>query len=409
MRNCSINPIKNPIFHGVLTALFLSGSIYLEHFEITLCFLNTFLGIIALWLWLQGDRKAQFFIGFFTGILWFYWIGFSFRFTELPFLTYVAAPLSGVVLGIIFYFVFYINNIFLRALLIWIAFDIIEPFGFEWFKPELIFVNSYIGTGLWQFLAIILAVLAFIKADDSRLKAIAVLPLLLMALHINSEKIKEPDLKIKLAQLEIDQNKKWKPKYKKGYVLDAVKKIKEAKKEGYDMIILPETSMPITLNLDKPLLRLLRNLSSNIAIVVGALKLEKRQMYNSTYIFHKGNLTVADKVFLVPFGETIPLPKWMGGWINDLFFEGANDFETAEKPTDFQIGSEVFRNGICFEGTKKEMFKNMGSYMVVTSNNAWFAPSIEPTMQKLVMKLYGERYGVKIFHSSNMSRSEVIN
>ncbi|MCV6609061.1 MAG: apolipoprotein N-acyltransferase [Campylobacterales bacterium] len=409
MRDCIINRLKNQPLYAFVTASSLSLFIYLEHFGISNYLINTLFGIFGIYLWINGERKTQFMIGFLIGIFWLYWVGFSFRFTQMPFLMYLTPLLSGLLYGGIFYVVFYIKNLIYRMFAIWIGFTFITPFGFEWFKPELILLNSYIANDTFRFLSILIAITLFSNLKEKNIWKIAPIPFFLFAINYNPVNLPNADLKIKLTELTIDQNKKWKPQYKSTFVYDGLERIIKGKEEGYDLIVLPETSFPITLNLDKPLLEILKKHSHDISIIVGALKLENKRVYNSTYLFEKGKMTIADKVHLVPFGETIPLPKWLGGWINDLFFEGSNDFETATKPTDFQIGKYKFRNGICYEGTKEEMFQTSPPFMIVTSNNGWFTPSIEPTLQKLLMKHLGNKYGVKVYHSSNMSPSEIIN
>ncbi|MCF6254557.1 MAG: DUF5718 family protein [Thiomicrorhabdus sp.] len=46
--------------------------------------------------------------------------------------------------------------------------------------------------------------------------------------------------------------------------------------------------------------------------------------------------------------------------------------------------------------------------MIVLSNNGWFTPSIEPTLQKLLLIYYNKKYDTTIYHSVNMSPSFVI-
>ena len=37
--------------------------------------------------------------------------------------------------------------------------------------------------------------------------------------------------------------------------------------------------------------------------------------------------------------------------------------------------------------------------MIVISNNAWFTPSIEPILQKQLLRYYAKKYGISIYHS----------
>ena len=111
---------------------------------------------------------------------------------------------------------------------------------------------------------------------------------------------------------------------------------------------------------------------------------------------------------LVPFGEYIPLPKFIRDFINEKFFAGASDFKTAKKPTDFNIKGIKFRNAVCYEATTDTIYEGDVKYVIATSNNAWFAPSIEPTLQRLLMKYYAKKYLVIIFHSANYKGSGII-
>jgi apolipoprotein N-acyltransferase len=127
-----------------------------------------------------------------------------------------------------------------------------------------------------------------------------------------------------------------------------------------------------------------------------------------TYLFDNGKIAIAKKLVLVPFGEYIPLPKFAQKFINDTFFSGASDFETADKPTDFTIKGVKFRNAICYEATCAEIYKGDVHYVIATSNNAWFAPSIEPILQRLLMEYYARKNGVTIYHAANYKGSGVI-
>jgi apolipoprotein N-acyltransferase len=131
-------------------------------------------------------------------------------------------------------------------------------------------------------------------------------------------------------------------------------------------------------------------------------------MYNSSFFFKDGELEIADKVVLVPFGERIPLPKWAVTLINDIFFDGAEDFRGAKKVSDFEIENYTFRSAVCYEATTDRLFENSPKYMIVISNNAWFTPSIQPTLQKLLLRLYARKYETIIFHSANSGISGII-
>ena len=107
------------------------------------------------------------------------------------------------------------------------------------------------------------------------------------------------------------------------------------------------------------------------------------------------------KVVLVPFGEAVPLPHWMARWIDDLFFDGASDYVTARTPSDFTMLGRTWRNAICYEATSDRLYKGNPKQMVAISNNAWFTPSIQPDLQRLLMQLQADRHNTVILHTTN--------
>jgi len=162
------------------------------------------------------------------------------------------------------------------------------------------------------------------------------------------------------------------------------------------------------MNKTPKLMQELKKASKKITIIAGALLSENNLNYNVTYMFHNGKYEVAKKLILVPFGEYIPLPKFAQKIINNTFFQGGSDFVTAKKPTDFIIKGVKFRNAICYEATCKELYTGDVKYMIAISNNAWFTPSIEPTLQKLLLEYYGRKNGVTIYHAANVRGTGII-
>ncbi|GHV02614.1 apolipoprotein N-acyltransferase [Campylobacterota bacterium] len=374
---------------------------------------NTIFALAGVALWLMAGRKEALLVGFFTGVFWFWWVGLSFRFTPYPFLAPIAALAIALMYGLFFWLIAFLP-LWGRAAAIAFGFLIVEPFGFAWFKPELLLINTIFSAHKAAFFCVVGAVALLVYLRKSPLPKRYILPLaailLIAAVFLPIPSAPPPlAMRIYLANTNISQDRKWQPNEIYSESINAIKTIDSAIDEGYDLIVLPEAAFALFLNEEKSLLNALLDRSYDIAIITGALRIKDRLPYNSQYIFYRGKYEIADKVFLVPFGEASPLPKWAGRFINNLFFEGAVDYETAKKPTDFTINGSIFRAAICYEAAIEAMHKNSPGYMIAISNNGWFVPSIEPTMQKLLIKLYAKRYGTTVFHASNESQSEVIN
>jgi len=390
---------------GLLTATLFSGFIYFEYFGLTNYLINSIFGIAAFYLLLTIPKKAVLVAGFFIGLFWFYWIGYSFKYTGVGYITPFVTFGFGIIYTLFFSPLAFTNKSYMRATFLF-ALSFFEPFSFNWMKFELLFTQSYFGVQKWQ-LALILVALVVAIELPKKYKALA-LAFLVGAIDFSQTKVTPPPLKIKLVQTHILQQEKWLLKNQYSIVQQNFQAIKKAIKQHYDLVVLPESTFPLYLNTQPQLIALLKELSLKIAIVTGALYYENGKNYNVSYFFEDGKMQIAKKMVLVPFGEYIPLPKFMQKIINDFFFNGEADFSHANNPTDFIIKGTKFRNAICYEATTDAIFKGDVKYVIAISNNGWFVPSIEPTLQNLLMKFYSKKYGVMIYHSANAEGGGVI-
>ena len=390
---------------ATIIALLFSSFIYLEHFGYTLKLLNTFTALTALALLIYATKRTILITGFMIGLLWFYWIGYSFKYQGVGFMEPIITIGFGFVYLLFFGVLALTNKIYIRALLLF-GLSFVEPFDWNWMQIELLFVESYIGIFKYQLVLVLIA----ISLPHYLKQPFKFLPLLLISLayNYNPPIQEESKLKIKLVQTDIKQDKKWLQKTLKPTLQTIRDEINSAVKNNYDVVVLPESVFPFFMNRNKILLAKILEYSYDITIVAGSLVHENGNSYNVTYMMQDGKYTVAKKLVLVPFGEYIPLPKFAQKIINDTFFSGQSDFLTADKPTDFTIKGETFRNAICYEATCQEIYEGDVKFVIATSNNAWFAPSIEPTLQNLLMRYYARKNGVTIYHSANYKGTGVV-
>ncbi|MDF1881808.1 apolipoprotein N-acyltransferase [Sulfurimonas sp. MAG313] len=388
-----------------ILALCFSLFIYLFHFGFELYALNTVLGLYAFYLLLLSNRKTLLFAGFFIGLLWFYWIGFSFIYYNLAWVV----PLNALGFALIYAFIFWIvswpSNVFLRALMLFLL-SLFEPFDFNWLQPELLFIHSYLGVEKWHYALILLTLSLFIFIKNS--KRYLALILLLPVLSFSQGKEQKLPLNIELIQTHLEQDIKWNPSYTNSIIQSNLEHIDKAIEKGVQLVILPESAFPLFLNHHSDLLKQLKEKSQKISIVTGSLYAQDGHNFNATYFFEKGKLTLAKKMILVPFGEYIPLPSFLAKPINKAIFGGAVDYLSATKPTYFNIQGHNFKNAICYEATCHELYEDQPNLMIATSNNAWFMPSIEPTIQRLLMQFYATKNNTIILHAANKAGGGII-
>lgn len=385
--------------NAILIATLFSLPIYLNHYQLNFEILNTVIVICSLYFIIRAEKRVLFRVGFFSGILWFYWVSFSFIYYQSEYLIPFVILFFGLTYAILFYLIALFKNPILRALIFGFGFDYIEPFGFNWFKPDIILVHTLFSIEKFAFIALLISISLLIYLP----KRYKILTLLIFPISFISPEPRDLslDLNIYIANRDITQDSKWQKENLTKFVEDNFKDIDRAIERDFDLIIFPESAFPLFLNLEPILLQKLKDKSKEIVIVTGSLKYEDEKFYNSTYIFQNSKVKIGDKVVLVPFGEKIPLPKFMREFISETFFNGAKDYEVAKEPTDFEIGEIEFRSAICYEITTEAIYKDAPNFIIAISNNAWFYDSIEPTLQNMLIKLYSRRYNKQVFHSIN--------
>ena len=134
-------------------------------------------------------------------------------------------------------------------------------------------------------------------------------------------------------------------------------------------MILPESVFPLFIHRSEELLEKLEEKAEHTSIVTGGLYWDGKTPRNSTYIFTDGKIAVANKVILVPFGESNPLPEFLSNWVNKVFYDGAVDYVASRNVTDYTIDGEIYRNAICFEATSEKLYEGNPENMIVMSNN----------------------------------------
>lgn len=363
------------------------------------------MSLLGFYLLIKSNKNELFYIGFFIALLWFYWIGFSFKYYDLGFLAPFITLFIALAYGVIFWICGVFNSLCIRALLLF-SVSFIAPFGFNWLDFRLLLLNTPFKASFFSLFLIFLSTVLMLKIKKWWRFLTPVL--LLFALNFDNIKSDETFLDIKIVSSFIDQSKKWNHKFLNEQVELVFNEIQKGIDEGKDLILFPESALPLFLNLNDSLMDALKAHSNHISIVIGSLYKSDEGAYNTAYHFENGEVTYAHKVILVPFGERVPLPKFLTDLINRYFFFGASDFLTSSTPTDFLIKGKKARSAICFEATKSELFEGNPSFMLAMSNNAWFTPSTQPVLQKRVLKLYATLHKTTIYHSVNGAKGGVI-
>lgn len=396
---------------ALLIAVSFSQFIYIEHYHLHNTFtplFNTLFALLAYYLLLRAKKLTLFLSGCFIALLWFYWMGYSFQYTNTGFMLPIVDAGVALGYGAIFLFLALGTKAHWRALLL-LSLSFFEPMDFNWLTFELPFIDSIFGVQTWHFAIILTALALPIERKPFALISLLLLTSLwLIHLLIPLPPPQMPNLAISMHNTFIDQGIKWKKEQRKKSVIENFRAINRAIKQNKELIILPESAFALYLDTNPTIKRKLQQLSHHISIVSGVLYHDDGKNYNVSILAQDGKIYIAKKMVLVPFGEYVPLPKFAQKIISDTFFNGVADFIGANKPTDFMIHSKRFRSAICYEATCKELYEGDPAFMIAISNNAWFIPSIEPTLQHLLLRYYATLHHTTIYHVANGAGGAII-
>jgi len=197
-----------------------------------------------------------------------------------------------------------------------------------------------------------------------------------------------PRAKVTIVQGNIDQAIKWNPAFQQASTLKYIKLSLKAKHNKPDLIVWPETATPFYFLSNTYLSRLvLKGIQeSDTDFLIGSPSLRSGKLgaayYNSAYLVGpKGNIYGRyDKAHLVPFGEYVPLKKWLP--FIDKIVVGAGDFRPGKTGHTIPWGQYRLGIQICYEiifpDLARAMAQNNAALLVNITNDAWYGRSSAP-------------------------------
>ncbi len=187
-------------------------------------------------------------------------------------------------------------------------------------------------------------------------------------------------------QGNIDQSVKWDPEYQVRTLKTYQRLTRSTSGFAPDLIVWPETAVPFFFQ-DNPTLSpevISTAIECNCDLVFGSPAYKRDQggvkYYNRAYLISAGRMQYYDKTHLVPFGEYVPLKKYLF-FINRLV-PAAGDFKSGEQTAPLTHGSRSLGILICFEAIFPDLARSharLGANMLVNiTNDAWFGRTSAP-------------------------------
>lgn len=223
---------------------------------------------------------------------------------------------------------------------------------------------------------------------------------------------KEKSLRAALIQGGIPQELKWLPEQREK-TIDLYLNMTQPY-WGYDLIIWPETALPMFYHEATPILDKLRTFSqeSDTAIISGMAwkKPDSKEYYNSLILLGQPD-RMYHKQHLVPFGEYLPFDRWLRPILHFLQIPMSN-FSSGEQEQPVLIAAgEVLGVSICYEDAfGEEVIKAMpqANLLVNVSNDAWFGDSIAPHQHLQMARMRSIETGRYMLRATNTGISAII-
>lgn len=457
--------LKNLIKNKFCLALF-AGALCVLSLAPFYVFIAAIISISLLFFLLEESKskKEVFLLGFAYGFGYFlagiYWISISLLVDAKQFAWLIPFSLTLIPAALALYFAifallykkitekfsfFTLSQKAVIFALLWLIFEVLRSYlftGFPWnligysllFSENLSQIADIFGIFGLSFFAILICLapiflvawkdkkIVFNKPSrEGKIYCVFILILLCVCFVYGQRKILQYDKilaesqnnqKIRLVQANIAQDLKWDAKLRYENFISHIDLTNSKSLENVVAVVWSETSVPYIINEDKALITKIQEaVPDNGVLITGALRAkfadarnyEISEIFNSTYVFDKkAVVAVYDKHHLVPFGEYVPLAKFLP--FLDKITGGGIPFSEGQGVTTIKTENFSFSPLICYEGifTNNVVDRNnLPDLMVNTTNDAWFGTSSGPYQHFDMTKMRAIEHGIPLIRVAN--------
>jgi len=229
-----------------------------------------------------------------------------------------------------------------------------------------------------------------------------------------------PVERVAVTQGNIDQSVKWDKRYQ-SRTLGIYRRLTErAAAEGAGLVIWPETAVPFYLEKNRGGKGIVTAIArqNHVRVLTGSpaydynKKTKEVKLYNSAYLISaRGRITGRyDKVHLVPYGEYVPLKRFMP-FIKKLT-AGVGDFSSGQGPVPLNVDGYKAGLLICYEAIFPSLARisvsDGAGLLVNITNDAWFGRTSAPYQHLEMTLLRAVENRVFLLRAANTGFSVVI-
>jgi apolipoprotein N-acyltransferase len=189
--------------------------------------------------------------------------------------------------------------------------------------------------------------------------------------------------------------------------------------QGAKAVIWPESSAPFMFEEDQPAAAQVRGLAmaAHVTLLFGSDQIERSagvpdKFYNSAFLVKPDGTTggVYQKIHLVPFGEFVPMRKWL--FFVSPLVESIGDFSPGTKAVLLPFGNHLVSTAICYEVVYPALVRQFvrgGSELLTTiTNDAWFGRTSAPYQHFAQASMRAIEEGRYLVRSANTGVSGIV-
>ena len=207
-----------------------------------------------------------------------------------------------------------------------------------------------------------------------------------------------------LIQGNIPQQDKWNPA-KRQQIIQTYLDL-SAQAGSVDLLIWPETALPLTSTQARPFLQeAVAKAGPEAALITGLVSRVPQQpeFYNSLVTAGKASGHY-HKVKLVPFGEYLPLEGWLRGLIDFFDLPMSNFLPGPEHPAYLEVAGTRAAPLICYEAAYPDFSARQAAsthWLVTLSNDSWFGRSLGPLQHYQIARFRALETGRELARATN--------
>lgn len=220
-------------------------------------------------------------------------------------------------------------------------------------------------------------------------------------------------ISVGMIQPNIPQAKKWEPSFYQPTV-ERLRRLSEPLWHN-DWLIWPEAAIPKLYHRSGALLEEFgdRAAETNTGLITGILYDDFRQRkYFNTLIGLGRAQGIYQKTRLVPFGEYVPLEKYLRGLIHFFNLPTSIISKGVGKQRGIQVGATMVMPSICYEIAYPALVAAGAAdadVLLTVSNDAWFGDSIAPNQHMQIAQMRALETGRYLIRATNNGLSGIVN